>query len=173
MHAPKLIATLALAVSAFGFDQAQAAAPDDALAKLRKENAELRAKISTLEAACPTPTASAAPAAATTVAPVTPDSITPPAGYALVKVEPVEPYSQTGCKKYSGAVDTRWKVSTNWEYVGVGQSMAEVEELLGIEHYDVKNDRRIGWEYGKCGDAVKGRVIFEGGKVLYWTKPIF
>jgi hypothetical protein len=142
----------------------------DELSRLRTENAALKAQLTALQASCSTPSAggddkrSAQTPAASVIA---------PEGYQLVKVEPVEPYSRTGCKKYKDAIDIRWKQPNNWEILSRGLPMRDVEELLGVEHYDVKFGSRIGWQYGKCEAAAKGEVVFDSGKVLFWRKPIF
>ncbi|MCK9194108.1 MAG: hypothetical protein M0P19_09590, partial [Nevskia sp.] len=140
----------------------------DTLDQLRAENAALREKLAILQASCPNLAAPDKSSATTPTA-----SVTVPEGYQLVKVKPAEPYSLTGCKKYKDAVDTRWKQRDNWEILSRGLSMRDVEDLLGIEHYDISSSNRIGWKYGKCGAAAKGEVVFEDGKVLFWRKPIF
>ncbi len=151
----------------------------DELQRLRDENAELRRQLEQLRPQTPsttaaTPRSEAAPASAPiTPAPATSAAPAAPAGYKLVKEEPEAPYSRTGCRRYKNAVDTRWKQRDNWEGLARGQTMSEVEELLGIEHHDIRDDRRIGWQYGKCEASVRGTVVFEAGQVLYWEQPTF
>lgn len=161
----------------------------DELQRLRSENAQLRQQLDQLRRSTPAaaaagspvqtpdalpaseiPTASSAPVANMTTAPAAP--IAPP-GYKLLKDVPEAPYSRTGCRKYKDAVDTRWKQRDNWDSLARGQTTAEVEELLGIEHHNIADGKRIGWQYGKCEASVRGVVVFEGGKVLYWDQPTF
>lgn len=161
----------------------------DELQRLRNENAQLRQQLDQLRLSTPNaaaatnpaqapnvlpateaPGASSAPVASTMIAPPAP--VAPP-GYKLLKDVPEAPYSRTGCRKYKDAVDTRWKQRDNWESLARGQTTAEVEDLLGIEHHDIADGRRTGWQYGKCEASVRGVVVFEAGKVLYWDQPTF
>lgn len=110
--------------------------------------------------------------------PATPSSLPPPPpGYKLVKIQPPPPpYSDTGCHRggfFSVGPDKPWKHEDRWLALRVGMTPAEVERLLGKEHYDIAGDGRIGWEYGKCGVAYQGIVVFADGKVAYWKKPAF
>ena len=69
--------------------------------------------------------------------------------------------------------DLRWKERANWEDLSRGMSGSEVEELLGIEHFNVVDGTRTGWQYGKCEASVRGTVVFEQGRVLFWDMPTF
>jgi len=163
---------------------------DDELARLRSENAQLKAQLEDLQKSCPAaaarhaamsaaqpPAAAPAPGPMAATAEATTASPVPavPPGYQLVKIEPVPAYSQTDCKhspQYSGR-HAPWRDEDHWLALRSGMSMAEVEQLLGPEHYDVSDGGRIGWQYGKCGASVRGMTVFQDGKLLYWNKPVF
>lgn len=161
---------------------AGAATTDEAL---RAENTRLRAQIEALEKSCAAATAAAsqppatpatelaAPPEASAAAPAPPAVSTAPPGYKLVPIVPVRPedrYAETGCGSNSPA-DAPWKQGFNWAGLRPGMSMAEVEELLGKDHYDLSGQNRVGWQYGKCGNAVRGTVIFVDGQVKVWQHP--
>ncbi|MDE2149850.1 MAG: hypothetical protein KGJ55_08470 [Gammaproteobacteria bacterium] len=97
-----------------------------------------------------------------------------PSGYKLVKIPP--PYSETGCHHggaFSNGPDAPWKHEDPWLSLQVGMTPQEVEKLLSKEHFDIRDGDRTGWEYGKCGKAFWGIVVFSDGKVAYWKKPYF
>jgi hypothetical protein len=157
--------------------------------------ASAAAAASVVSAAAPAPAAapsatppSAAAAAVQVQAPARPAAGSPPsvasaavpAGYKLVPltapdyVDPLAPpYDRTGCSRdlFKGPPPARWNDLDNWSGLGRGQSMAEVEKQLGKEHYDASGRGRIEWQYGKCGDIVRGRVQFESGQVVSWQVP--
>ena len=119
---------------------------------------------------------SAAPALPAGVAP---NTVVPP-GYKLVPantpdyVDPLSPpYTHAGCSRgmFQGPPPAKWNDASNWMGMRRGLNMAEVTDLLGKEHYDVSGRGRIEWQYGRCGDAVNGRVQFLDGQVVYWQPP--
>lgn len=171
-----------------------AAAGDDELQRLRSENAQLRAQLQSLRAQCPTAAKSgavsgpiAAPntppgAAPETALPVPPpgyklvkeaDLPAPPPGYKLVKE--AEPHSESGCRKgvFAQTADAPWKHEEQWNALDRGMKPAEVEKLLGDDHYNVLAKGRQMWQYGKCGNNVDGFVVFDGSEVLFWQAPQF
>ena len=185
----KLIAVTVAAILAAPIAES-AATQDQELQRLRNENTLLKKQIEdsrnncgTLalpQATVPAPAAAASPSAAAPAAsvgaapPTVPaETQTPPSGYKLVKIEPVKPYSDTGCDKGAPSIDKRWKRKDNWSYLRGGMSMLDVEELLGVEHYNVAGSSRVGWEYGKCEAAARGSVVFQDGTVQYWRQPNF
>ena len=140
----------------------------------------------------PVPAASMAAPVQALPAPVPPPVVTmqtpsaqstaAPAGYKLVPVNTPEfvdplspPYDKTGCSAgvFKGPPPAKWNNADNWLNIGRGQSMAEVESALGKEHFNADGHGRIEWQYGKCGDAVSGRVLFKDGKVVLWQAPSF
>jgi hypothetical protein len=143
----------------------------DELQRLREENAQLKAQ---LQACHPAAAAATGPVVAP-VAPVAPApaAATPaiPPGYELVKAP--EPYSQTGCSHglFSRSPDAPWRHGDTWDALNKGMTPAEVEKLLGPDHYNLKGDGRLAWQYGKCGHDAEGSAIFENGRLLYWQKP--
>lgn len=193
VHRTLPLAALALmAISNFSFG-----ADDSELIRLRRENAELHRQLDAVNRQCaasapkPAPLA-AAPHAGTESpagpAPVLPAAAAPdesakaapsapsvPAGYKLVKIPPsdLEPYANIGCDRGRDSKDPRWKRKDNWEYLAAGMSQEEVRDLLGIEHHDIANGDRVGWEYGKCGLRAHGTVVFTNGVVSYWKAPTF
>lgn len=96
-----------------------------------------------------------------------------PPGYKLVPIGPPRPedrYIATGCGNNSPH-NVPWKQSANWSLLAKGLSPADVEDLLGPEHYNVVNNGRIAWQYGKCDYGVRGSVVFENGLVVVWQAP--
>jgi hypothetical protein len=65
----------------------------------------------------------------------------------------------------------RWNDADNWLDVQRGQSMDEVEKALGKEHFNVQGRGLVVWQYGKCGDNVAGRVVFQDSKVVSFQLP--
>ncbi len=96
-----------------------------------------------------------------------------PPGYKLVPVgapRPEDRYIATGCGNNSPH-NVPWKQSANWSLLAKGLSPADVEDLLGPEHYNVVKNGRIAWQYGKCDYGVRGSVVFENGLVVVWQAP--
>ncbi len=103
-----------------------------------------------------------------------------PKGYKLVPanapdyVDPLSPpYNRTGCSRdlMSGPPPAKWNDASNWPAMRRGLKPAEVENLLGKEHFDAASRDRLEWQYGKCGDAVSARVEFENNEVISWQAP--
>lgn len=167
-------------------------------ADLRAENARLRTQLEALQKSCPVASTTVAPASspampavATVAAPVaataTAESAAPsiappadvataapvaPAGYKLVPIAPPRPedrYIDAGCKKVPH--NTPWLQSTNWSLLRRDMTPADVEDLLGPQHYNVVANGRVGWQYGKCEFGVRGTVVFENDRVVVWQKP--
>lgn len=143
----------------------------DELQTLRDENARLRQQVEQLRQQCAVPAATTAPAppAAAVLAVPGPAPQASPAVPAAVE----QPYTSTGCRKRKPGGDLRWKERANWEDLARGMTAAEVEERLGIEHFNVVDGSRTGWQYGKCEASVRGTVVFEQGRVLFWDMPTF
>jgi len=170
-------------------------------ARLRAQLQQLQQSCPATAATTSATTVSAAPAAAAAAAPPPPAApgvqVTPPAqpapagtppvasaavppGYKLVPVtapdyvDPLAPpYDRTGCSRdvFKGPPPARWNDLDNWSGLSRGQTMAEVEKQLGKEHFDATGRGRVEWQYGKCGDVVRGRVQFEGGQLVSWQVP--
>jgi hypothetical protein len=138
----------------------------------------------------PTPAAAAnavAPPAAVQVqpgaspaSPAAVASVPVPAGYKLVPlsapdyVDPLSPpYDHAGCSRdlFKGPVPAKWNEADNWLDVERGQNMADVEKSLGKEHFTAQGRGLVEWQYGKCGDHVAGRVLFQDGKVVSLQVP--
>lgn len=158
-----VVASLVLAFSS------ATAATDDCAAD-RAELEALRAKVKLLEAgqlradtAAPTP-AAAAPAPL-------PGAAAKPAAVARVVIE--EPYSKTGCRKnvFTSLTPAAWQDAELWLDLDIGMSAAEVEKLLGVEHYDEAGGNRVVWHYGKCGASSRAQVLFDHGKLTDWRAP--
>jgi hypothetical protein len=103
-----------------------------------------------------------------------------PKGYKLVPVNTPDyvdpmapPYTRTGCSRdlFSGPPPAKWNEADNWRGVRKGESAAEVEGALGKEHFDAAGRGLVEWQYGKCGDVVGGRVLFQNGQVVSWQVP--
>lgn len=189
---------LALApLAAAGRDDTQALQRENQTLRqqIQRQQAEidaLKAQLQKRPAPAPAPSASVATAASAppptappgyklvkiNPLPAAPASLPPPPpGYRLVKIQPPPPrYSDTGCHRggfFSVGPDKPWKHEDRWLALRVGMSPAEVERLLGKEHFDISGNGRVGWEYGKCAAAYQGIVVFADGKVAYWKKPAF
>ncbi len=103
-----------------------------------------------------------------------------PQGYKLVPIntpsyiDPLAPpYDRTGCSRemFAGPPPAKWNDAENWRGIYRGESMAEVEQAVGKEHFDRSSRGRVEWQYGKCGSAVSGSALFEGGKLISWQVP--
>ena len=142
-----------------------AAAEAETCTALQAEVETLRARLKLLEAAA-VPTA-ALPA----LAPVAPGLAAKPAAIQRVVVE--EPYSRTGCSEglFKGIAYARWQDADLWLELEKGLSPAEVEKLLGVEHYDEEGGGNLLWHYGKCGAASRAQLLFTKGKLVDWRAP--
>lgn len=149
-----LVASLPLSVAA------QSPATD--CSALQAEVETLRAQLRTLQAA-PNPTAS--PAAAL------PGIAAKPAATQRLVIE--EPYSRSGCRRglLKGVAPARWQDADLWLDLEKGQSPAQVEALLGSEHFDESGGGNVIWHYGKCGATSLAQVLFSNGKLSDWRVP--
>jgi hypothetical protein len=86
-----------------------------------------------------------------------------------------EAHSRTGCSLglFKGVPYGKWREPFHWDSLDKGMSAAEVEQLLGVEHYNIGSSKRMVWQYGKCGKQTQGEVLIEDGKLLDWRKPTF
>ncbi|MES2883310.1 MAG: hypothetical protein V4709_00775 [Pseudomonadota bacterium] len=143
------------------------AAPAADCTALHAELETLRAKVRTLEAAQRLPVAPTAPAAASAL----PGTAAKPTATATVVIE--EPYSRTGCRKglFEPIAAAKWQDAQLWLDLERGQSPAEVERLLGVEHYDEQGGGNVIWHYGKCGAASLAQVLFTQGRLADWRAP--
>ena len=134
---------------------------------LQLEVDALRAKVRLLEGAL-TPVATAAAQ--------TPDTALPGTAAkpeAVKKLVIEEPYSRTGCSRglFKGIEPARWQDHELWLELEKGQSPAEVEKLLGVEHYDERGGGNIVWHFGKCGASSMAQVLFKQGRLADWRAP--
>lgn len=142
-----------------------AASPSECGA-LQAEVEALRAKVRLLEAAAQTVTTAPKQADA-----ALPGMAAKPAAVAKVVIE--EPYSRTGCSRglFKGIAPARWQDQELWRDLARDQTPAEVEKLLGVEHYDERGGRNVIWHYGNCGASSRAQVLFTDGKVADWQAP--
>lgn len=163
----------------------RAAEPVDACAALRAENEALKARILELEKGT-APAAAAAPVAAAPVAtapvpptipatPAPPPTASEPASKPtkIVRVVEEEPYSRSGCRGglFKSIPHAIWMEVDRWQDLDKGMSPAEVEKLLGPEHYVSTGGNRIKWEYGKCGSFSDAQLLFQDGRLIDWRAP--
>jgi len=171
---------------------------DSQLEQLRAQNAQLKARIESLELACPAAAASTAPANTATAAPSTappatlapaaPNAVAAPAapasppqapeGYQLVKIDPAASAAdEENCSRglFKNTKDAPWKHENTWVAVYKQMKPSEVEALLGTTHTSIRQGERTIWEYGKCGakSAAQAYVVFERDQLLYWQQPDF
>ncbi len=185
-------ATLSLLAAALVFTTPSFAA-DAACTASAAEIAALKARVLELEAQLAGRTESAAGAAnatpATSGKAPPSNSATAEAQYAVaaptaaainqvtrkVVVVEEEAHSRTGCSLglFKGVPYGKWREPFNWDSLDTGMSAAEVENLLGVEHYNIGSSKRMVWQYGKCGSQIQGEVLIEDGKLLDWRKPSF
>lgn len=134
---------------------------------LQAELETLRAKVRRLEAGQGA-VISAIPQTATSALPGTAPK---PAAKATVVIE--EPYSRSGCRKglFEPIASAKWQDAQLWFDLERGQSPAEVEALLGVEHYDGQGADNVVWHYGKCGSSSMAQVLFTKGKLADWRAP--
>lgn len=131
---------------------------------LKTEVETLRARVKLLEsAATATP---AAPAAAQL-----PGTAAKPAAVQKVVVE--EPYSRTGCSLglFKGIPPGKWQKIDLWGELEKGQTPAQVEAILGPEHYDESGGGNVIWHYGRCGVASRAQALFSKGRLEDWRPP--
>jgi hypothetical protein len=127
----------------------------------------LREQVRTLQAALDAKAdAATVPASATL-----PGTAAKPAPQVRVVVE--EPYSHTGCSRglLKGIAPAQWQDGELWKDLRNGQTPAEVEALLGPEHYDETGGGNVLWHYGRCGKSSMGQVLFTGGQLSGWRAP--
>lgn len=126
----------------------------------------LRARVRTLEAGL-----AAAPSVALQTSAALPGTAAKPAATKVVVVE--EPYSRSGCSLglFKGIEPAKWQDRDLWLDLGKGQSAAQVEKLLGVEHYDERGGGNVIWHYGRCGGASMAQVLFSNGQLVDWRAP--
>lgn len=137
---------------------------------------ELQSELSSARTALPESAAARAlpearaGAARPVVVPGNPNKVT----RSVVVVEE-EAYSHAGCSLglFKGTPPGRWKERGNWEDLEKGMPAAEVERVLGVEHYNVGTGSRVLWQYGKCEAFVRGQVLLVNGLVEGWRTPEF
>ena len=154
--------------------------PVENCAALRTENEALKARILELEKAT-MPVADAAPAMTPPVSPNVPAArVPPPAALAstpkpskIVRVIEEEPYSRSGCRGglFKSIPNAIWMEVDRWRDLDKGMSPADVEKLLGPEHYDSTGGNRVKWEYGKCGSFSDAQLLFQDGRLTDWRAP--
>ena len=143
------------------------AAPAADCPALQAELETLRAKVRTLEAAqLPLAAVPAKPTAS-----ALPGTAPKPAATATVVIE--EPYSRTGCRKglFGSIAPAKWQDAQLWLDLERGQTPAEVEALLGVEHYDEQGGGNVVWHYGKCASASMAQLLFTQGRLADWRAP--
>lgn len=133
---------------------------------LQTEVETLRAKVRTFEAGL-----AAAPTTVAAGNAALPGTAAKPAATQIVVVE--EPYSRTGCSRglFKGIEPAKWQDSGLWLDLSKGQPAAEVEKLLGVEHYDERGGGNVIWHYGRCQAASMAQVLFTNGKLADWRAP--
>ncbi len=166
---------------------AHADAAGDENAQLRQQLSALQSRVEQLERACPAaasggvvqPGTAAAPApseAASVTAAANlegtpqPRELPPPAQPS----KPVQKYAAAGCDRglLSGPEAGRWQKLQNWNAVTKGLAPAEVEAIIGVEHYDVTlRNGRTQWQYGRCSSSYEGAVEFLDGRVVSVVPP--
>lgn len=102
---------------------------------------------------------------------IQPVTITMPPPPALVVVPSPPDYRKTGCGGIGEAA--LWKDAEAWSGLAVGMDFAEVEALLGLEHFTQGEGATQRWEYGKCGKRFQGALQFVEGKLQGWKAPSF
>jgi len=134
---------------------------------LQAEVEALRARVQVLEAKADETALTPLPSLQS----VLPGAAAKPAATATVVVE--EPYSRTGCSRglFKGIEPARWQDPDLWLDLKKGQTPAEVEQQLGVEHYDEHDGNKVIWHYGKCELRSKAQVLFVDGKLMDWRVP--
>ena len=177
---------------------AQADSGADENSQLRAEIAALKARNETLERACPAaasanapaapavtavtpvtaPTASAATAVATPAVPLAPSTAAAPvlASAPIVEAAPAKPsrlYADTGCDRgfFTGPARGKWQDPKAWKKISNGMTMAEVENVIGVEHYDEEKGSAVQWQYGRCASSWESSVKFVNGVVVTISPP--
>ena len=112
--------------------------------------------------------------------PPPPPGYVPPTGYKLVpavsendKDFSAPPYDKTGCSHslLKHPAPAKWNDPSNWEMLTRRMSMPDVEDLIGKDHFDVKQGNQVEWQYGDCGGKVGGFVLFTNGEATAWQVP--
>lgn len=148
---------------------------------LRAEITALKARNETLERSCPaavtTKPMSASSTASSDGTPiVAPASVTANVAVPLSAAEVAATqklYGHSGCDQglFSGPPPGKWRDAKTWGKISNGMTMADVENNLGIEHYDVKKGANIQWQYGRCGNSWEASVTLADGLVVSVSPP--
>lgn len=86
----------------------------------------------------------------------------------------MQPYAEAGCDRgfLHGPAPGKWQQANAWKALHNGMSMAEVEGLIGVEHYDVaKGTDTVQWQYGRCAASWQGSVTFRNGSLVSSDAP--
>lgn len=138
--------------------------------------------------AIPAPASAAGPAAsapAATTSPVSPAAVAvvappappqAPAGYKLVKIDPIaSAEEEENCSHgmFVNTKDSPWKHEENWTALSKQMSPSQVEALLGKTHNSVAKGKRTMWQFGKCGTGTLAQafVVFDSDGLLFWQQP--
>lgn len=169
----------------------------DENARLKQQVSALQSRVEALERACPAAARAsgvvvqpgAAPAASTAAGPSPSDTSaasvtaaanlegTPQPKEVPVPAQPSKPaqkYAAAGCDRglLSGPEAGRWQKLQNWDAVTKGLTPAEVEAIVGVEHYDVTlRNGRTQWQYGRCSSSYEAAVEFLDGRVVSVVPP--
>ncbi|TAJ53490.1 MAG: hypothetical protein EPN60_01245 [Nevskiaceae bacterium] len=167
MRLPKLIVLTLL-----GLNVLPLASAADGPASCSTEQAEinrLKARVLELEKALRSP---APPEAVSVSTGTAATGLAPKPANKIVVVEE-EPYSRSGCRPslFQDVPYAKWMDPELWMELDKGMSPAEVEGLLGPEHYDTAGGGNVKWEYGKCGARARAQLLFEQGKLSDWRLP--
>ncbi len=173
-----------LAVSLWPFTaHADAAADENSV--LRAEIAALKARNEILQQSCPVAATPAMPAALSATSSSAAKESTPVAAPAATVTHarvapitaevaaPAKPYTHTGCDQglFSGPPPGKWRDAKAWNTISKGMTMTDVENGIGVEHYDVQKSAKIQWQYGRCGNSWEGSVTFADGLVVSVSPP--
>jgi len=152
---------------------------------LRAEIAALKARNEMLERSCPaaatTPLGSASSTASSSAASISIPIIATATdtGNAAISLSSAEVaatqklYSHTGCDQglFSGPPPGKWRDAKAWSRINKGMTAFDVENNLGVEHYDIKKGANIQWQYGRCGNSWEASVTLVDGLVVSISPP--
>lgn len=166
MNLPRLILPVFLCLASLPVTLA--ASEPGSCSTEQAEISRLQARVLELEKALRGP----APAAAASTAPAAPPGLAPKPANKIVVVEE-EPYSRSGCSLglFQSIPYAKWMDTELWLELEKGMRPAEVESLLGPEHYDTAAGNNLKWEYGRCGARSDAQLLFSQGKLADWRPP--